>query len=385
MRAILAEVPVVDSAEYGRALRARAYVESYAPTELTRQSAVRSIELLDRFGDRCGAGRSRLILAFIELMLGGDQTLIAALIDAAEHDFTKHADAWGLALAALSRFRLHLHAGALQAGIEAGQLALSRFRRLGDPWGIPWTTLWLAIAARTSGDITTASQLLAEAISCSTGLRYVTCYAHAELSGVAAVRDDHEQARRHSETTLRLAPTTGVRDSLALAHNAAGFAARLRGDHHHAEASHLHALALFEELHSDSGVTHTLCCLGLAEYHLARRVAAGRHLRRALLLATRIGRLELVVAAIEGLARVIAEPDPHTSAVLLGAADNIHDSTGIRLTFIVGNDTAQARQSLLTRLGVPATTAAMRQGRLLSLPEVEQRAAGAAAAAVNIK
>ena len=204
---------------------ARQRVESYAPTTETQVHAQRAVSLLDQFGDRTGAGRARLIWAFIELMLGAAPAMIADLIDTAERTLAELDDHWGLALAALSRFRLNLHTGVLPAAVEAGQDALARYRTLGDPWGIPWTTLWLAIASRTLGDTTGAERLLTDALASTDHLAYVLCYAHCELGGLAALRGDHEQARRHEETARQLAPTTGVRDSVAIADNAFGFAA----------------------------------------------------------------------------------------------------------------------------------------------------------------
>jgi predicted ATPase/DNA-binding SARP family transcriptional activator len=378
VRAVLGAVPAAETAEYGRALRARVYVESYAPTGQTRRAAARAVELLDQAGDRRGAGRARLIRAFVELMAGED-AIAAGLIDTAQKSCAVNSDSWGSALASLSQFRLHLHTGTIGPAIEAGHRALRQFQALGDPWGFPWTTLWLAIATRTAGDVATASRLFHDAISAATRLPYVTCSAHAELGGLAALRGDYDQARRHTETALRLAPTTGVRDSLPAAHNAAGFAARLWGDLHYAEASHRHALELFGELNSDTGVAHTLCCLGLTEHHLGQPNAAYEHLLDALKLAGQGGRLDILTAAVEGLASIIARRHPRPAAELLAAARSVRESTEIRLTLIEGHDTTNAWRAV--RAALPSTVEAeATRGTRLQLRDLEHFARAVAAA-----
>ena len=45
------------------------------PSSETKQQALHSVALLDRFDDLTGAARSRLITAFIEMMRSGDPRL----------------------------------------------------------------------------------------------------------------------------------------------------------------------------------------------------------------------------------------------------------------------------------------------------------------------
>jgi hypothetical protein len=131
------------------------------------------------------------------------------------------------------------------APIQAGRNALERFRALGDPWGIPWTTLWLGTATRMSGGIRQATRLFEAAITASDHLAYARCAAHAELGCLAALEGNHQRAHQHQQAAAELAPTTGVRDSMAMAANAAGLIARFQGDASEANASHLQALAVF--------------------------------------------------------------------------------------------------------------------------------------------
>jgi tetratricopeptide (TPR) repeat protein len=174
-----------------------------------------------------------------------------------------------------------------------GRDALERFRALDDPWGIPWTTLWLGTATRMSGDIQQATRLFEDAIAAAHELAYVRCTAHAELGCLAALQGDQQRAQQHRQAAADLAPTTGVRDSVAMAANAAGLIARLRGDASEAKASHLQALAVFQELGAEIGLAHTRCCLGYADHHLGHPSSAARHFGDALTLARKTGRSDI--------------------------------------------------------------------------------------------
>jgi len=361
VRTILSAVPPAPSAAFGRVLQASAFVESYAPTAESKRRAMQSTDILERVGDRAGAARSKLILSFIELMLGGDQRLAAELIEAADRTSVEIGDDWGQALAALSRFRLHLHAGQLAHGVDAGRDAIRRFRTLGDAWGIPWTTLWLAIATRMTGDTQGAARLFEEATASSARLAYVTCYAQAELGGLVALENEHERANAHHRRAMELAPETGVRDAIGMAWNAAGFGARLRGNPDEAKSRHVRAISLFEELGSEIGTAHSLCCLGFAEHDLGEAQRCRQHFGRALQLADKTGRLDLTAAALEGLACDAAPHDPHGCAVLLGAARSIRDETGIRLTMIEGHDPAEAETYTRSVLGPARFASAMEE------------------------
>jgi tetratricopeptide (TPR) repeat protein len=296
-------------------------------------------------------------------MLGGDQDFAERHIETADGAFARVGDHWGRAFASLSRFRLCLHAGSLKRALEAGHDALERFRALGDPWGFPWTTMWLGIATRMLGDIRGASSLFEDAIAVSEGLEYVRCYSHAELGCLAALEGNREGARSHHDIAEGLAPITGVHDSLAIVANATGFAARLRGAPIEAKARHLRALALFEGLASEIGTAYTLCCLGYAEHVLGERSASARHLGEALKVAERTGRFDIAAASFEGLACVVASDDAEVCALLLGAARCIRDDTDIRLTMIEGTDPAEASRRARAVLGVAPFSIAVERGR----------------------
>lgn len=167
-----------------------------------------------------------------------------------------------------------------------------------------------------------------------------------------------------------LAPTTGVRDSLAMAANAAGLIARFRGDPPQAKANHLQALAVFQELGSEIGVAYTRCCLGYADHHVGQASTAARHFDDALTLAHKTGRSDIMAAALEGLACVAAPDDAEACARLLGAARRIREDTGIHLTMIEGHDPQQAQAHVRSVLGTKQFAVATDTGNDSSLDEM---------------
>jgi tetratricopeptide (TPR) repeat protein len=260
-----------------------------------------------------------------------------------------------------------------------GRDALERFRALDDPWGIPWTTLWLGTAIRMSGDIQQATRLFEEAIAAAHELAYVRCTAHAELGCLAALQGDQQRAQQHRQAAADLAPATGVRDSMAMAANAAGLIARLRGDASQAKASHLQALTVFQELGAEIGIAHTRCCLGYADHHLGHASTAARQFGDALTLARKAGRSDILAAALEGLACAAAAHDAKACARLLGAARRIRETTGIHLTLIEGHDPHQAQAHARSVLGTKQFTVATNTGKHSSLDEMLLLAASARA------
>jgi hypothetical protein len=157
---------------------------------------------------------------------------------------------------------------------------------------------------------------------------------------------------------------------MAMAANAAGLIARLRGDASEAKASHLQALSVFQELGSAIGIASTRCCLGYADHHLGHSSSAARHFGDALTLARKTGRSDIMAAALEGLACAAASHDAKSCARLLGAARRIRESTGIYLTMIEGHDPRQAHAHARSVLGTEQFTVATSTGKHSSLDEL---------------
>lgn len=166
-----------------------------------------------------------------------------------------------------------------------------------------------------------------------------------------------------------MAPETGVPHAQEMSQNAAGFGARLRDEPLQAKECHCQALDLYQGLDAEIGVAHNLCGLGFAEHLLGDDDQASHHLRTALTLAFKTGRLT-AAAAIEGLACEAVERDAGLAAKLLCAARNIRQTSDIRLTLIEGHDPVTAEPLAISALGRQRTKTVMRTGATLSRQEV---------------
>lgn len=350
------------SAALGRALQAVAYVESYMPTPETKQQALQSVALLDRFGDAQGAARSRVITAFIEMMLSGDLAWAARITDEAAAGAAAIDDTWTGALAELMRFRLHLHRGDIAAGLDHGREALSRFSSLDDPWGVPWTSIWLAVALRTAGQVEEAQDLLEPVAASLPPTSYAASIGLQELGTAAALRGRTDDAVTAHARAIDLAARSGVPVLVAFAHAAAGFGARVRGAPIEARGHYSTALTLFREVAVDVGVAQSMCGLGLVELDLGEREAARQHLVEALNIAHHTGRADTAAAAAEGLALLWAGDEPRRAALLLGSAGAVRSANGIRYAALETDERARAERECRRHLPDPDFGAAVTEG-----------------------
>jgi hypothetical protein len=141
---------------------------------------------------------------------------------------------------------------------------------------------------------------------------------------------------------------------------------------------HLDALAVFRDVGSDIGVAHSLCGVGFAELRLGELDDSSAHLREALRIAVRSRRLELVAAALEGLASVAVGSDPRLAAVLIGAARSTRDRTGIRVSMIEGEEPAAAERRIRVALSTRGLQDAWREGERATLEDLLDRVTGVA-------
>ena len=370
LRHIMDRSRQADSVEYGRALQACAFVDSYMPSSETKRQALRSVALLDRFGDVIGAARSRLIAAFIEMMRSGDPAWAAQLTDEADTAAAVSGDEWTRALAALTRFRLGLHRGDISAALDHGRDAYARFSALQDPWGVPWTSIWLAVALRSTGRVEEAERLLAPTAAGLPPTSYAASLALQELGNVAAVARRHEDALRAHSRAITLAADSGVAILVALAHDAAGFGARMRDAAGEAEQHYRNALRLFGEIGHASGAVRARCGLGLVLISLGDVVEAERNLIDAAMAAGHTAGPDVSAAAAEGLALVWVTADARRSAQLLGWADAVREASGVRCGALEGDERVRAVRECRRRLGDDGFSATLSQGRRRDLTEL---------------
>jgi predicted ATPase/DNA-binding SARP family transcriptional activator len=361
LRQIMEWSQTTTSVEYGRALQACAFVDSYMPSPETRQQALRSIALLERFEDVSGAARSRLIAAFIEMMLSGDLVWAAGITDEADAAAAAVGDDWTRALAALTRFRLHLHRGEVTAALDHGRDAYTRFSTLRDPWGVPWTSIWLAVALRTAGRVEEAQGLLAPTAADLPSTSYAASLALQELGNLASLAGRHDDALTAHTRAIALAAQSGVAILLAFAHDAAAFGSRVRGALAEAEEHCRTALTLFDEVGHLTGAAHARCGLGVTQISLGDVALAEGNLLNAAKAAGSTGP-DVVAAAAEGLALLWVVTDPHRSALMLGAAQAIREASGVRYGALETDEALRAREESRRRLGDQHFRAAFSDG-----------------------
>jgi tetratricopeptide (TPR) repeat protein len=367
---IMDHIPTGSPREVGRALQAIAYVESYMPTDRTKQQALKSITLLEQAGDVLGAARSRIITAFIEMMLAGDLGWASEITDHADRVAASIGDDWTRAFAALMRFRLHLHHGDLSTAIEHGRDTLSRFTALDDPWGVPWTSIWLAVALRTAGMVTEAKELLAPTVAALPLTSYPACIALQELGTAEALDGQLGRAHAAHMRAIEVAARSGVPVLLGFAHGAAGFGDRLQGSWGQAREHYTTALSLFREVAYEAGVASASCGLGLTLIDLGEAATAVRYLVTALRQALHLGRKDILIAAAEGLALRWASDQPRRAATLLGAASRIRASAGIQHTDLAVDERIRAGEEIRRHLPEEELVAALENGRRQSLRDL---------------
>ena len=370
LRQIMERSQATPSVEYGRALQACAFVDSYMPSSETKQQALHSVALLDRFDDLTGAARSRLITAFIEMMRSGDLGLAARMADEADAGAASVGDDWTRALAALTRFRLHLHRGDVTAALEHGRDAYSRFSTLRDPWGVPWTSIWLAVALRTAGRVEEAQRLLAPTAADLPSTSYAASLALQELGNLASLARRHDDALAAHTRAIALAAQSGVAILLAFAHDAAGFGARVRGGFAEAEEHYRTALTLFDGVGHPTGAAHARCGLGLAQISLGDVAPAEGNLLSAAMAAGSTAGPDVVAAAAEGLALLGVVTDPHRSALILGAAQAIREVSGVRYGALETDETLRTQEQSRRHLGDEHFSAALTEGRRHDLTDL---------------
>jgi predicted ATPase/DNA-binding SARP family transcriptional activator len=365
------------SPQLALALQAAAMVEALlTPTGAAVDTARRSLELFERFGDRQAAATSRLMLGLAEYQLG--QAGAARLAEEAEAAFAEAGDPWGEAAAGLIQFVADAdHLGPNRAE-TAGRRVLERFRALDDHWGIALTLFGLGEVGKARGDIAGAARRFEEALAAAreAGPTWIVGASLTYLASLAALQGDDDRATALYAEAVEFSRRTGLRRGLAFARNEMGNAARARGDLERARQLHQQALPVVREILGWS-VPHTLGQLGCAEARLGDLDSAEAHLREAatLLLATpqpATAALILVGLALAALGHGRAEQ----ATVLLGAAEATRERIGATPTGAERAEAELAFDAARSRLDADAIQAALTSGRGLATEQALQVALG---------
>jgi predicted ATPase/DNA-binding XRE family transcriptional regulator len=251
--------------------------------------------------------------------------------------------------------------------------ALQRWRALGDQSNIAWTLLQLGKAFATHAAHAEADVYLSESLAIYRQLdnqpRIATLLA--QLSSIAIERGDYLRAAALLEESLPRARANGRPRPLAITLNFYGRALLGQGEATRSLPLFAEALALFEADEAESGVAWALINLGLAQRAIGDFTGAANNYRRCFRVYHKLERLGGMMAALEGLASVLAEMDEVSQAVqLLAAAEKLRQQSGQALTLYeleIQQKTHSLTQSVLTD---QEWKLAWSRGRKLTLSEL---------------
>jgi predicted ATPase/DNA-binding SARP family transcriptional activator len=193
-----------------------------------------------------------------------------------------------------------------------------------------------------------------------------------QLGLLAADAGDHERARALYEEAVRLGRLAGHR-SLALWITDLGSLARWEGDVARASALLEEALAMHREADDKSGVAYALEELALVALREGRSRTARSLLAESLRLWHAAGATNLIVqgALDSHAAAIAAQGDAERAAQLLGSAEALRESMGIRPLFQEKTESPRnlAAAAARDQVGDDAFAEAFARGRTLSLDQ----------------
>ncbi|MEZ4867185.1 MAG: tetratricopeptide repeat protein [Caldilineaceae bacterium] len=257
--------------------------------------------------------------------------------------------------------------------------ALQRWRTLGDQNNIAWTLLQRGKAFATHAAYVEADRDLSESLALYRQLgnqpRIATLLG--QLSAVAIERGDYQRAAALLAESLPGVRAANRPRPLAVTLNFYGRALLGQGDGAGALPLFSEALALFEAEEAASGVAWSLINLGLAQRATGNLPQAAHAYRRCFLVYAELERLGGMMAALEGLASVLAEAGAAEQAVqLLAAAEKLRGQSGQALSLFeleIQQKTHTLTQSVLPE---PAWTLAWGKGEQLTLSELTELVSG---------
>jgi predicted ATPase len=231
-----------------------------------------------------------------------------------------------------------------------------------------------AFLVRRQGDNGRAKALAEERLVLARELDDVDAIAASlyQLGLLAADEGDHERARALYEEAVRLGRRAGQR-SLALWITDLGSNARWQGDLARASALLEEALAMHREADDNAGIGYALDELALVALREGRLREARALQAESLRLWEAVGATNLIVmgALDSHAAAIAAHGDGERAAQLLGAAEALRESMGIRPLFQEKTESPRklAAATARERLGDDAFAEAVARGRALSLEQ----------------
>lgn len=305
--------------------------------------------------------------AWLERLEAAHTNLTGALAWAGAHD----ADAQLRLAAALARF--WFLRGYLTEGSRALADALARGR---DPHVRARAALGAGLLAHRRGAAADAQRLTEEALALFREVGDTRNVAHSlsRLANLASSTGEYERSIALNRQCIELYRGVGDDWGIAGATNSLALAALTIGDHDTAEAYAAESLELRRAIGDDTGTILSLCNLALSSLERGESARVPPLLEEALELSRRLGYREGTVFALGLAAAFAAGADAGRGARLLGAAESLGDTIGIRLVPAYRRLRDSTHASVRAELGEAGAAEALRQGAELDVVASEAAA-----------
>ena len=229
--------------------------------------------------------------------------------------------------------------------------------------------------ARIQGDFDGAAAHAEEELELAqaTGDALTVSRALTNLATIASARLDIEQANARQEEAIDLLRTLENRRPLAVGLSNLGYIALERGDTRNATVLIEESLRLHREVDDVWGQSTAMLNLGAAYYRSGRTDAGREAFESALRTTMRLGSMEYVAYALQGIAATISESEPQRSAELLGVSGRLLDDADAKLEPIE-RELREAALSRVTSLLGNNVSDALAAGAQLETSDAVERA-----------
>ncbi|HET6561564.1 MAG TPA: BTAD domain-containing putative transcriptional regulator, partial [Marmoricola sp.] len=299
------------------------------PSARCAETASESLTLFEQLGDSWHAALSRVLLA-VEGVTGAEPERSKALLAAAERQFDRDRDSWGLAVIGFVRMETAIKTGDAERAVPLGRSTAAAFRQIDDAWGLSATLYHLGWGLRQFGRYDDGARALEEAIDVArgAGLWNTAQWALADLAIDEVHLGDPDTARRLFDEAASASREIGDGAGEVLAGYGYGLMAQVADVWDEARRHYATAVEGFIDL-------GTPVLEGVALAGLGRCLEAGGDLaaarapyEHALEIGRRLGEPGVTASALEGLARLAsaAGDEPTASA-------RFDEAAGIRERF----------------------------------------------------
>jgi predicted ATPase/class 3 adenylate cyclase len=229
--------------------------------------------------------------------------------------------------------------------------------------------------ARLQGDFDGAAAHAEEELELAqaTGDALTVSKALTNLATIASARLDIAQANARQEEAIDLLRTLEDRRPLAVGLSNLGYIALERGDARNAIVLIEESLRLHREVDDVWGESTANLNLGAAYYRSGRTDAGREAFESALRTTMRLGSMEYVAYALQGIAATISESEPQRSAELLGVSGRLLDDADAKLEPIE-RELREAALSRVTSLLGKNVSDALAAGAQLETSDAVERA-----------